>query len=109
MLSKLLNKKTQTSLHNLSLHDTGAQYSALADNSDTDYISEEEYLPEETLCHYHHIDTKHIDLLQDGSRTSTPVPQNQIPRQVIDKIIHHPPALQIPPVEIIVVPGQPAK
>ena len=92
-------------MHNLSLSDTGAQYSALADKSDTDYISEEEYLPEETQCHYHDTELKHIDLLQDGN-PSTPVPQNLVPRQVIEEIIHHPPALQIPPVEITVVPGQ---
>ena len=87
----------------MSLHDAGAQYSALADNSDTDYISEEEYLPEDTQCHYHDTELKHIDLLQDSNRTSTPVPQNQIPR--MEEIIHHLPALQIPPVEIIVANG----
>ena len=90
----------------MSLHDIGAQYSAVAQNSDTDYISEEEYIPEETPCYYCDTELKHIDLPQDGNRTSTPIPQNQIPRQVIEEIIHHPTDLQVLPVEITVVPGQ---
>ena len=107
VLSNLLNKETQTSSHNLSLRDIGAQYSALADDSDTDYISEKESLPGDTQCHFHDTDLKYLDQLQDGNRTSTPVPQNHIPRWVIEEIIHHLPALQILSVEIIVSPGQP--
>ena len=90
----------------LSVCDTGAQYSALTENSETDYISEEESLPENTQCHYHDTDFKYTELPHDRNRTSIPIPDTHIPRQTMEEIIHHPPALQIPPVEIVVAPSQ---
>ena len=92
----------------MSSHDTGVKYSAFTENSDTEYISEEESLPEETRCCYHDTELKYIDLPQERNSTSTPIPHTQVPRQAVEEIIHHPPAFQIPQVQIVVVPGQQA-
>ena len=53
VLSSLHNKEIQTLLTNLQIVDKSAQYSAPSEASDTDYISEEESLPEETQCPQH--------------------------------------------------------
>ena len=92
----------------MSLCDEGAQYSALTEDSETEYISIEENLPEETLCHYHDTEPKYIDLLQERNMTSTRILHTQVPRQAIEETIHHPPAFQILPVDIVVTPGQQA-
>ena len=87
-------------------HQTGTHYSAPTDNSKTDYISEEESLPDKTPCDHRKTDPKYPDIPQDRNRTSTLIPQNHIPREVLEEIIHHLPALQVPPVDIVVAPGQ---
>ena len=84
----------------------GAQYSALTENSDTDYISEEENLPEEIPCCYNDTAQIHTEIPQDINRTSTPIPSTHIPRERLEAIIHHQPAFQVPPVNIVVAPGQ---
>ena len=92
--------------YNLLLQDTGTQYSALIKNSETDYISKEESLPDEILCHHDDTGCKYTGISQDTNRTSNPIPVTQVPPETLETIIHHPPALQIPPVEIVVAPGQ---
>ena len=37
---------------------------------------------------------------------STLIPNTQVPRHTIEEIIHHPQAFQVPPVDIVVAPGQ---
>ena len=108
ILSRLHYKETQTSLNKLSICDTSAQYSAQSEASETDYISKEESLPEETRCDYHKTNLKYTNLPQDRNRIFTPIPDTQVPRHAIEEIIHHPQAFHMPPVEIIVVPGQQA-
>ena len=92
--------------HRLSLCDTGAQYSALTEHSDTDHISEEESLPEERPCHYNDTACRYTEIPQDRNRTSTPIPFTHVTRERLEAIIHHQPAFQIPPVDIVVAPGQ---
>ena len=96
------NKETQTSLEQLPIYDKSAQYSAASEASETDYISDE------TQCPYHDTQFKHTELPQYRNRTSTPIPDTQVPRHTIEEIIHHPQAFQVPPVEIVVALGQQA-
>ena len=106
VLNTLHSKETQISFNNLQVHETGAQYSAPTENSETDYISEEESLPDEIPCDNRKTELKSSEIPQDRNRTSTPIPQNQVPRAAIEEIIHHPPAFQVPPVDIVVAPDQ---
>ena len=69
----------QTSTYNLLLQDTGVQYSALTENSETDYISEGESLPEEIWCHYHDTECKYTEIPQDTNRMSNPILFTQTP------------------------------
>ena len=49
---------------------------------------------------------EYTEIPQDTNRTSTPIPFIQVPRERLEAIIHHPPAFQVPPVDIVVAPGQ---
>ena len=106
-ISVVYNKETQTSLRDLSLRDTGGKYSALTEDSDTDYISDEGSLSDDLQGPHHVNQSRHPDRPQNRNRTSTPIPPVQINRETLEAIRHHPLAFQVPPVEITVAPGQP--
>ena len=116
------DQQTQTkATHTLHVKDTGAQYSSPSDGSDSnssDFDSDIEGTENITVTkrylHRHFVSSE--DLYTNPTpphkrfRTSTPDPTERRPekepiRCPLKEIINHRPALNIPPVDLIVVPG----
>ena len=119
------DQQTQTEIQDiLQVKDTGAQYSSPSDtneSSSSDFDSDIEGTENITVTR-HHINrrsTSSEDLYTNPTlphkrfRTSTPEPSIRKPekepiRCPLKEIINHRPALQIPPVDLIVAPGRQA-
>ena len=116
------NQQTQTELTpTLHVKDTGAQYSSPSDSSDSsssdsnsDIEGTENITVAKHYLHRHSISSEDLytNLMPPNKRfrTSTPDPTERRPekepiRCPLKEIINHRPALHIPPVDIIAVPG----
>ena len=119
------DQQTQTeTTHTLHVKDTGAQYSSPSDNStsslsdfDSDIEGTENITVATQYLHRHFVSSE--DLYTNPTpphkrfRTSTPDPTERRPekepiRCPLKEIINHRPALEIPPVDLIVAPGRQA-
>ena len=117
------DQQTQTEItHTLQVKDTGAQYSSPSDSndssgsdSDSDIEGTENITVMRRYLHRHSASSE--DLYTNPTpphkrfRTSTPEPPQRRPdkeplRCTLKEIINHRPALHIPPVDLIVAPGQ---
>ena len=117
--SRKTDQQTQTEII---YTDTGAQYSSPSDSNDSnssDFDSDIEGTENITVTRrdIHRRSASVEDLYTNPTlphkrfRTSTPEPLERRPnreqiRCPLKEIIHHPPALQIPPVDLTVAPGQ---
>ena len=119
------DQQTQTEIQDiLQLKDTGAQYSSPShtdDSSSSKFDSDIEGTENITVtrCHINRRSASSEDLYTNPTpphkrfRTSTPEPATRQPekepiRCPLKEIINHRPALQIPPVNLIVAPGRQA-
>ena len=119
------DQQTQTdATHTLHVKDTGAQYSSPSDDSgstgsdfDSDIEGTENITVAKRYLHRHFVSSE--DLYTNPTppykrfRTSTPDPTGRRPekepiRCPLEEIINHRPALNIPPVDLIVAPGRQA-
>ena len=119
------DQQTQTEIvGTLHVKDTGAQYSPPSDASDTgSYDSDSDIEGTENITvakrylHRHSVSSEDLytnpTLPNKRFRISTPDPTEKLPekeplRCPLKEIINHRPALHIPPVDLIVAPGEQA-
>ena len=119
------DQQTQTdTTHTLHVTEIGAQYSSPSDDSDSsgsdseaDIEGTENITVAKRYLHRHFVSSEDLytnpTLPQKRFRTSTPDPTERRPekeliRCPLAEIINHRPALNIPPVDLIVVPGRQA-
>ena len=119
------DQQTQTEIQDiLQVKDTGAQYSSPSDtneSSSSDFDSDIEGTENITVtrCHINRRSASSEDLYTNPTpphkrfRTSAPEPSMRQPekepiRCPLKEIINHRPALQIPPIDLIVAPGRQA-